>query len=159
MPPVEEGFRTEGLDLVDGGVDGSAQFDSAKVNGGVVMLDFVDAFEQEDGEVGGLGCVYDGRVVIVFFADDQGSYLVDSTNQFLVFETLVVAVDSRADKFGGLVDVVQNGRQVAVVHPSVVQFDGSNLLECSPDSAEIVNSVEQRAAGHKRVAASMHYRP
>ena len=46
LHPVKKGFRAESFDFVNDRIDGSSQFDGAKVNCRVEVLDFVYAFSE-----------------------------------------------------------------------------------------------------------------
>ena len=70
MRPVEEGFRSEGLDLVNGWIDGRIQFDGTQINGRVVVPDFVNTLPEQDRKVGRLRCIDNRRVVVVLLTDN-----------------------------------------------------------------------------------------
>ena len=77
MHPIKEGFRAKGFD-------------------------FVYAFFEQYGEVCCLGSIDNGGIVVVLLAYNKVANLLDAFDKFLIFKTLVIGVDSCADKFGGL---------------------------------------------------------
>lgn len=70
LHPVKEGFWTEDLNLVDGRINRTTQFNGTQVEGGIIVRDSVDALLEQYGKIRRLGGIDYSRIMVVFFADD-----------------------------------------------------------------------------------------